>query len=200
MDPRHFSLVIALTAAMTLFPSVAAAQNDEAVEGLPSDAPRVGTVITIDVSQNRAYLFQDGVLVADSPAATGSSRVLKKNGRTWFFHTPRGRATVVRKVVDPVWTKPDWAFIEEGERVPPADSPLRKVRGHLGKYALDLGDRIMIHGTDDPSSIGKKVSHGCIRLPNRMLEKVYRAAEVGTEVYIFDSQPAALGLHSDLDF
>ena len=155
---------------------------------------------TVDLARNEIYLFENGQLVDKSPVASGSEKILRHGKRVWFFHTPRGRARVVRKVVDPVWTKPDWAFIEDGQRVPPARSPLRKVRGHLGKYALDLGDRIMIHGTDDPASIGKKVSHGCIRLPKRMLEKVYRAADVGTEVYIFDSQPSPLGVHSDLDF
>ena len=178
------------------------------IEGLPADAPRTGTLITIDVSKNRAYLWQDGQLVDTSRAATGKEEVLKKAGRTFFFHTPRGRMTVLRKIVDPVWTKPDWAFIEDGQKVPPLDSPKRKVAGHLGKYALDLGDRIMIHGTDDPNSLGKNASHGCIRLPGRMLEKMYRAARVGTPVYVFQSEIPPLTAskdgkperHSDLDF
>lgn len=162
--------------------------NDEAqIEGLPPGAPREGTVITIDVATNQAYLFQDGELVSKSAAATGSGKVLKKAGKTWLFHTPRGQMKVLRKLPDPVWRKPDWAFVEAGEKVPPPDSPKRLVKGHLGKYALDLGDGILIHGTDDPSSIGKRVSHGCIRLPEEMLEQVYSAAKVGTTVFIFES-------------
>jgi Uncharacterized protein conserved in bacteria len=158
-------------------------------EGLPPEAPRDGTVITIDVSTNQAYLFRDGVLVRKSAAATGSDKVLRKGRKVWWFRTPRGRHTVVRKVVDPVWNKPDWAFVEEGKPIPPADSPLRKERGTMGKYALDLGERVMIHGTNDPKSIGRRVSHGCIRLPNDMLKVLWKEAEVGTEVYIFESQP-----------
>ncbi len=42
------------------------------VEGLPPEAPRTGTVITIDVSTNQAYLFRDGQLIKKSRAATGS--------------------------------------------------------------------------------------------------------------------------------
>ena len=170
-------------------------------EGLPPEAPRTGTIITIDVSTNQAYLFRDGVLVRKSAAATGSDKVLRKGRKVWWFRTPRGRHTVVRKVVDPVWTKPDWAFIEEGKPVPPPESPLRKERGTMGKYALDLGDRVMIHGTNDPKSIGRRASHGCIRLPNDMLTVLWKEAKVGTEVYIFDSQPryaSEKGL-SDLD-
>ena len=161
----------------------------DTVEGLPPEVPRTGTIITIDVSTNTAYLFQDGELIDKSLAATGSEKMLERGNDVWLFHTPRGRHKVLRKIVDPVWRKPDWAFIEAGERVPPANSPKRMVKGHLGKYALDLGEGIMIHGTDDPSSIGKKVSHGCVRLPSKMLSKVYKAAAVGTEVYIFDSKP-----------
>lgn len=160
-----------------------------AQEGLPPEAPRVGTVITVDVSTNRAYLFKDGELVRSSLAATGSDKILRKGRNVWWFRTPRGRHQVVRKIVDPVWTKPDWAFVEEGKPVPPPDSPSRKEKGTMGKYALDLGDRVMIHGTNDPKSIGRRVSHGCIRLPHDMLSLLWKEAEVGTEVYIYESTP-----------
>jgi lipoprotein-anchoring transpeptidase ErfK/SrfK len=176
-------------------------------EGLPPDAPRVGTVITIDVAANRIYLFQDGQLVDRSPVATGSEKVLKKAGKTFLFHTPRGLMKVLRKIQDPIWTKPDWAFLEDGQPVPPLDSPKRQIKGHLGKYALDLGDGIMIHGTDDVGSFGKRASHGCIRVPGDMLETLYNASKVGTDVYIYESDIPQTASnepkkerHSDLDF
>jgi L,D-transpeptidase YbiS len=168
------------------------AQEALANDGLPPEAPRIGTVITIDVSTNRAYLFKDGELVRSSAAATGSDKVLRQGRKVWWFRTPRGKHTVVRKIVDPVWSKPDWAFIEEGKPVPPPDSPQRKEKGTMGKYALDLGERVMIHGTNDPKSIGRRISHGCIRLPNQMLSLLWKEAEVGTEVYIFESTPRQL--------
>jgi lipoprotein-anchoring transpeptidase ErfK/SrfK len=176
--------------------------DGQSLEALPPEAPRTGTVITIDVALNRLYLFEDGQLVDESPVATGSEKVLKHGSRIWLFRTPEGHLKVLRKIEDPVWSKPDWAFIEAGESVPPLNSPMRKVRGHLGKYALDLGDSIMIHGTDESNSIGRKVSHGCIRLPNDMLKTVYRSAAVGTDVYIFESQVSQTRpeRHSDLDF
>jgi L,D-transpeptidase YbiS len=165
-------------------------------EGLPPDASRSGVVITIDVSTNRAYLFRDGELVRSSKAATGSDKVLRQGRKVWWFRTPRGKHTVVRKIVDPVWTKPDWAFVEEGKPVPPPDSPKRKEKGTMGKYALDLGERVMIHGTNDPKSIGRRVSHGCIRLPNDMLSLLWKEAAIGTEVYIFESVPRQLAENS----
>lgn len=194
MPRKLAALIFTLACAAPL-----AAQMDS--EGLPPEAPRIGTIITIDVSTNQVYLFRDGQLVKKSSAATGSDRVLRKGRRVWWFRTPRGRYTVLRKIVDPVWSKPDWAFVEEGRPIPPPDSPLRKEKGTMGKYALDLGERVLIHGTNDPKSIGRRVSHGCIRLPNGMLKMLWKEVPVGTEVYIFDSQPryASNGGLSDLD-
>jgi L,D-transpeptidase ErfK/SrfK len=181
-----------LFAAATLAAAIGSHAQEVTSEGLPPEAPRVGTVITVDVSTNRAYLFKNGELVRSSAAATGSDKVLRKGRQVWWFRTPRGKHTVVRKVVNPVWTKPDWAFVEEGKPVPPPDSPKRKEKGTMGKYALDLGDRVMIHGTNDPKSIGRRVSHGCIRLPNDMLSLLWKEAALGTEVYIFESTPRLL--------
>jgi L,D-transpeptidase ErfK/SrfK len=175
---------VVLAASLSLSAVSLAAQ-----EGLPEEAPREGSVITVDVSTNQLYLFRDGELVAKSPVATGSDKVLKKGSKVWWFRTPRGRHKVVRRIADPVWRKPDWAFIEEGRKVPAPDSPKRFVKGKLGKYALDLGEGILIHGTDDPNSFGRKASHGCIRAPEEILATLWKEAQVGTEVVIFESEP-----------
>jgi L,D-transpeptidase catalytic domain len=152
---------------------------------LPPEAPRIGSVIAVDTSTNTLYLFLDGELVARGPVATGTEKTLKKGTRVWMFHTPRGRLKVLRKIDDPVWRKPDWAFVEAGERVPPPDSPKRLIKGKLGKYALDLGDGILIHGTDQTGSLGRKASHGCVRVGNELLERVYQSAAIGTDVFIY---------------
>ena len=194
-----FCLLLLLTLAIPTL----AQETPLATEGLPPEAPAEGTFVTVDVSKNKAYFWRDGALVESGSVATGMDKLLKKGNRTWLFRTPRGRHQVVRKIVNPVWRKPDWAFVEEGKRIPAADSPLRLEPGKLGKFALDLGDGIMIHGTKETKSFGTKASHGCIRMPAKMLERVYREAEVGMDVYIFDSEPvaplSALGLN-DLDF
>jgi hypothetical protein len=180
---------------------------DRQVEGLPDEAPREGVVITVDVSKNHAYLFRDGELIDDGPAATGKETVLEHGEDMWLFHTPRGHLKVLRRIEDPVWTKPDWAFIETGEPVPPRDSPKRQVRNFLGKYALALGDGILIHGTTDKKSLGRPASHGCIRVPANLLANIWNNSQVGTDVYIFDSRPAQTAEagappehHSDLDY
>jgi L,D-transpeptidase ErfK/SrfK len=170
-------------------------------QGLPPEAPREGIVVTVDVSTNTAYLFRDGALIKKGRVATGMDKVLKKGSRVWLFRTPRGRHEILNKIANPIWTKPDWAYVEEGKAVPPHNDPSRKVKGKLGKYALDLGGSILIHGTDDPKSIGKKASHGCIRMANDLLQTVWKEAPVGTPVYIFDTQPSFLAKEgmSDLD-
>jgi lipoprotein-anchoring transpeptidase ErfK/SrfK len=46
------------------------------------------------------------------------------------------------------------------------------------------GGPIAIHGTNDPSSIGAAASHGCIRVRNDILERIFRATLAGTPVAI----------------
>jgi lipoprotein-anchoring transpeptidase ErfK/SrfK len=46
------------------------------------------------------------------------------------------------------------------------------------------GGPIAIHGTDNPASIGRAVSHGCVRLPNAALRRLFAATPAGTPVII----------------
>ena len=65
------------------------------IEGLPDGAPRTGTVITVDVSTNKAYLFEDGQLLARSQAAIGSNRSL--GGKDVFvFESQEPQETALR--------------------------------------------------------------------------------------------------------
>ncbi|HET7435101.1 MAG TPA: L,D-transpeptidase [Thermoanaerobaculia bacterium] len=194
---RLAGLVLAVALMLTTVPIFAQDVTDDSdefrglvtVEGLPPEAPHEGAVITVDLSKNRVYLFRDGQLVRQSPVATGSDKVLRGKGHVWWFRTPRGLHQVLRRIENPIWTKPDWAYVEEGKAIPAANSPDRKVKGKMGKYALDLGGGVMLHGTDDPKTIGQRVSHGCIRIPADMLKQLWDVAQVGTPVYIFESAP-----------
>ena len=57
-------------------------------------------------------------------------------------------------------------------------------RRYLGalwvRRRLDLGDGYGIHGTDEPSSIGRSVSHGCVRMLNEDVERLFPMVPVGT--------------------
>jgi lipoprotein-anchoring transpeptidase ErfK/SrfK len=69
--------------------------------------------------------------------------------------------------------------------VPPYGTNQRKYKGTLGGHRLNMGDGYALHGTDEPLSIGKAVSHGCVRLRNEDIAYLYRVVPVGTPVFIY---------------
>lgn len=145
-----------------------------------------GTYVVIDRMNNRLWMRKGGELVLDAPVSTGSGTVLLEqgSGRKWIFDTPAGVHRVRHKVEDPVWRKPDWAFLEEGQPLPKKAGD-RLEYGMLGEYALYLGDGYLIHGTLYERLIGRSVTHGCVRVGRDDLRKVYASSPVGTKVYIF---------------
>jgi lipoprotein-anchoring transpeptidase ErfK/SrfK len=55
----------------------------------------------------------------------------------------------------------------------------------MGAAALTMrGGEYAIHGTNDPASIGRFVSHGCIRMYNQDIRALYSMVSVGTPVVI----------------
>ena len=84
---------------------------------------------------------------------------------------------------EPVWTKPDWAFVETGEDMPRSFND-RVEEGVLGDYALDLGDGYLIHGTLFERALGLHVTHGCVRMGAKDLEEVFKRVKIGTKVFI----------------
>jgi len=69
--------------------------------------------------------------------------------------------------------------------IPPVESQNRKIQGALGKYKLDTGTGILLHGTPFKSSIGQAATHGCLRLLDEDIEWLYSYVPVGTKVYIY---------------
>ena len=69
--------------------------------------------------------------------------------------------------------------------MPPLGTSLRRHAGVLGTHRLNLGNGYALHGTDNPSSIGQAVSHGCIRLRNEDIAHLYETVAVGTPVYVY---------------
>jgi L,D-transpeptidase catalytic domain len=69
--------------------------------------------------------------------------------------------------------------------VPPLGTTQRRYEGVLGTRRLNLGNGYALHGTNQPDSIGRAVSHGCVRLRNADIEKLYDMVAVGTPVYIY---------------
>lgn len=95
--------------------------------------------------------------------------------------------TVVKDYGDHVEELPPGKVIIAGGTViiPPVGTPQRQFKGVLGHYRLELGDGYGIHGTDDPNSLGQSVSHGCVRMGDADIEKLYAMSHVGDEVIIY---------------
>ncbi len=145
--------------------------------------------IVIDTRDNRLQLrAADGELLRDAVCATGAARKFEgpKPRDKWHFATPKGRFSVLRKTVDPLWIKPVWHFIEVGEEVPIfAEDRRRFQRGVLGEYALYFAKGYMIHGTLYEVNLGYSITHGCVRLGADDLGYLYGRMQRGWPVYIY---------------
>ncbi|MDE2679070.1 MAG: L,D-transpeptidase [Gemmatimonadota bacterium] len=150
-----------------------------------------GSYVLVHLATNRVYIIEGTSSLWSAPAGTGTGFRLAGSGQKWTFTTPRGLFRVRRKEKDPVWIAPDWYYVERGLRVPPPDSPSRRIPGAMGTTAIYLGDGIAIHGTFSPGLImnpdpeSRRVSHGCIRLTNEAAREIYHLVEVGTPVLIY---------------
>lgn len=143
--------------------------------------------IVVDTARNQLLVKRRGQVVLTALASTGSGTILDNPGRPgtqWVFDTPRGEFKIQSRLTNPVWVKPDWAFLEEGLGVPKYQEE-RIEAGILGPYALGFGKGYFIHGTLYTRMLGKNVTHGCIRLNDDDLKTVYRLAQIGTPLMIF---------------
>jgi lipoprotein-anchoring transpeptidase ErfK/SrfK len=145
-----------------------------------------GSSILVDSARNQVYLLKGSKVVAEDKCSTGSGLELTETSgrRSWTFDTPRGYFRVLGKVSDPVWFRPDWAFIEEGESIPKSRAG-RAVSDVLGKYAIAFGDGFFIHGTLYTRMLGSSVTHGCIRVDDDTLKKLYDSSQSGTPIWIY---------------
>ena len=120
--------------------------------------------VVIDKSQNILLLRQNDNVVKTYNVATGLDNC-----------TPVGTFKITTKLVDPVWYK-------TGAAVPPG-SP----ENILGTRWMGLSrEGYGIHGTTDPSSLGKQATAGCVRMLNSDVEELYGILPEGTEVTIVD--------------
>jgi lipoprotein-anchoring transpeptidase ErfK/SrfK len=123
---------------------------------------RVHARIVVELAARRLRLYRDGRLRIIATVAVGAPST----------PTPTGRYYVNQELI-------------------PSDP-----NGPYGPVALGIsafsdvltgwaqGGPIAIHGTNEPWSIGRAASHGCIRLPNEVLRRVFAQTPVGTPVVI----------------
>ncbi len=143
--------------------------------------------IVIDTAHNRLQVCRGDTVLHEAVCATGSGRIFfGPKRKIWHFNTPKGISAVRRKVENPIWVKPEWAFVEQDQPIPilPQDFA-RFDLTTLGRYSLELGDGYEIHGTLYPQFLGRHITHGCIRLNDDDLEVVHSLSRPGSEVFIY---------------
>lgn len=139
--------------------------------GKPMKAAVTRIVADKSAKQLRAY-NEDGQLVAAYPATIGSSDT----------PSPTGTHTVARIALNPEYTYNPKINFKQGNNdkvltIPPGPN------GPVGSVWIALSKPTYgIHGTPDPSMIGKTASHGCIRLTNWDAEELAKRVKPGVTV------------------
>ena len=115
--------------------------------------------LEVDLKARRLYVYKGDKRVASHPVAIGSAK----------WPTQTGEWTIKQVVFNPEWIPPDESWAEEREPRKPGDP-----KNPLGRAQLVYDPPRSIHGTNEPSSIGKPVSHGSIRLANNVIVALAR--------------------------
>lgn len=145
--------IIAMSAAAQQAVEPAAAQK-EAVQ------PAEQREIVVSLEDRRLALIEDGEVKKVYAVAVGKRST----------PSPEGTFTIERRVANPT-------YYHDGKTVPPGP------QNPVGTRWMGLSKRgYGIHGTNEPKSIGKASSHGCIRMAKADLEEFYRMVAVGDTV------------------
>ena len=126
------------------------------------DVGRVRTRIRVDVSARRLTLFRNGRPVLRTVVAVGSRAT----------PTPTGSYYVNQRLI-PANTSGPYG---------PGALGISAYSNVLRNWAQ--GGPVAIHGTNEPWSIGRAASNGCIRVRNRVLRRLFAATPAGTPVTI----------------
>jgi len=125
-------------------------------------ADRVRRVVLVSIPDRKLAVIEDGNVVATFSIAVGAA----------VSPSPTGEFQIVSRVSNPTYYHP-------GTEIPSGkDNP-------VGTRWVGLSQKgYGIHGTNVPRSIGHAASHGCIRLRNRDMERLFTMLHVGDVVEI----------------
>jgi len=130
-----------------------------------------GTIV-VETSARRLHLVLNGGQLISYPVAVG------KPGKQWT-----GATYIEGKFIQPAWTPP--AEIKADKPDTPDIIPAGSPANPMGAAAMTLsGGEYAIHGTNNPNSIGRFASYGCIRMHNRDILDLYSRVDVGTRVLV----------------
>jgi lipoprotein-anchoring transpeptidase ErfK/SrfK len=138
------------------------AQSPLAQSSKPNSVNRVRRVVLVSIPDRKLAVIENGNVLATFPIAVGAA----------VSPSPTGEFQIVSRVANPT-------YYHRGSVVPSGkDNP-------VGTRWLGLSQpRYGIHGTNAPRSIGHAASHGCIRLRNRDMERLFTMLRVGDSVEI----------------
>jgi len=139
--------------------------------------------VVINIPELRLYrFFRNYRIVKTYPIGIG------REG----FETPVTDCRVVQRLVHPSWTVPPLAQAEYTRSVipPGPDNP-------LGDYWIGLSvTHLGIHGTNVPWGVGRRVSHGCMRLYPEDISRLFKETDAQTRVEII-YEPIKIGIRDD---
>lgn len=158
------------------------------------DVPRHG--IVINISEMRLYFFppRPANRVVTYPIGIGDEG----------WETPTGTYRIIKKIINPAWHVPV-SIQKQKPELPPIVPP--GPENPLGTHAMRLSiGTVLIHGTDRPFGIGRRVSHGCIHLYPEDIPQLFRQTGIGTKVTIIrqpvkaaiENNRVLLEVHGDL--
>jgi lipoprotein-anchoring transpeptidase ErfK/SrfK len=168
------SLRIAAAVAVTIGAGIvlsSPAQARPEMVGMHSADYSPGTIV-VKTNERRLYLILDGGRAMRYPVGVGRS------GKQWA-----GTTRIDGKYTNPAWSPPSEVKRDKPNMpdVIPGGSP----RNPMGVAALVMRNgEYAIHGTNNPGSVGGYVSHGCIRMYNSDITKLYNMVSVGTPVIV----------------
>ncbi len=129
------------------------------VSTMPATPVTADMRIEVDLAARQLHVIKGEQRVASHPVAVGSAK----------WPTRTGEWTITQVVWNPDWNPPDESWAEEREPRESGDP-----KNPMGRAQLVYDPPRSIHGTNQPSSIGKPVSHGSIRLSNEVIVQLAR--------------------------
>ncbi len=134
------------------------------------EGPRKG--LLINLADQRLYWFREKGEVKSYPIGTGKEA----------WETPIGSTKIIRKQKNPIWFVPE-SVRKEDPNLPKLIPPGPK--NPLGSHAIYLGwPSYLIHGTNIPWGVGRRVSHGCIRMYPEDIAEIFDEIKLGTSVTV----------------
>jgi L,D-transpeptidase ErfK/SrfK len=132
--------------------------------------------IVLNVPQRMLFVFDNGELVRAFPVAVGRPD----------WRTPLGTFSVAVKELDPVWDVPLSIQREMARKGQPVLTTVPAGPANpLGRHWLGLSvPGVGIHGTNQPTSIYRFTTHGCVRMHPDDIAALFDLVEVGTPVQI----------------